>query len=214
MKEKVLAHIGSLVGGLVHNLNTPLMWIMGRAQLLQSRSEKYDSFRDIPEDQLAVLKEKNDKDLRSIQEGAEKIDSILKALGYKIQMVSEGHTSIELREYLDMELNFLMADMRFKHETKRDVKLSPRSCYVKTDYCALSYAFTGIITEIINATPKGRSLSITLEDGAIRIGCPELTPGPEVRGAVEELCSGLKERADIAFGEGGAFEVSLWLKDL
>lgn len=123
MKEKVLAHIGSLVGGLVHNLNTPLMWIMGRAQLLQSRNEKFDSFRDIPDDQFATLKEKNDKDLHSIQEGADKIDHILKALGYKIQMVSEGHTSIELREYLDMELNFLMADMRFKHETRRDVKL-------------------------------------------------------------------------------------------
>jgi hypothetical protein len=214
MKEKVLAHIGSLVGGLVHNLNTPLMWIMGRAQLIQSRNEKYDSYKDIPDDQLAALKEKNDKDVRSIQEGAEKIDYILKALGYKIQMVTEGNTSIELREYLEMEMNFLMSDMRFKHETKREVKLSTRACYVRTDYCALSYAFTGIINEIINSTPRGRSLNITLENSSIRIVCPELTAGPEVKSAVEGLCEGLRDRADISIDDDGGFGVSLWLKDL
>jgi hypothetical protein len=214
MKEKVLAHIGSLVGGLVHNLNTPLMWIMGRAQLIQSRNEKVESFKEMSDDQVAAMREKNDKDLHSIQEGADKIDGILKALGYKIQMISEGHTSIELREYLDMELNFLMADMRFKHETKRDVKIAPRACYVKTDYCALSYAFTGIIDEIIKGTPRGRALNISLENGAIRIACPELAPAPEMRKVMEDLCSGLKERADITFEEGDSFEVSLWLKDL
>jgi hypothetical protein len=213
MKEKVLAHIGSLMGGLVHNLNTPLMWVMGRAQLLQSRNEKFDSFKELPDDQLAALRDKNDKDLRSIQEGAEKIDSILKALGYKIQMISEGHTSIELREYLEMETNFLMADMHFKHETKRDVKIDARSCYVKIDYCGLSYAITGIINEIINSTQKGRSLIITQEGNAIRIACPELSDGPELRGAVEELCSALKDYADISFEEAVGFEVSLWLKD-
>lgn len=213
MKEKVLAHIGSLVGGLVHNLNTPLMWIMGRSQLIQSRNEKFDSLRDLPDDQLAAYREKNEKDLRSIQEGAEKIDEALKALAYKIQMVSEGHTSVELREYLEMELNFLMADMRFKHETKRDVNLGDRSCYIKTDYCALSCAITGIIGEIMNATPRGRSVSIALENGAIRIGCPELAFGPEVKSAVEGVCAGLQGRADVAFEEAGGFAVSLWLKD-
>ena len=213
MKEKVLAHIGSLVGGLVHNLNTPLMWIMGRSQLIQSRNEKFDSLRDLPDDQVAALREKTQKDLRSIQEGAEKIDEALKALAYKVQMVSEGHTSVELREYLEMELNFLMADMRFKHETKREVKVAPRACYVKTDYCALSYAFTGIIDEIIKSTPRGRSLNISLENGAIRIGCPELAFGPEVKSAVEGVCTGLQGRADVAFEEAGGFAVSLWLKD-
>ena len=213
MKEKVLAHIGSLMGGLVHNLNTPLMWIMGRAQLLQSRNEKVDSFRTMPEEEFSLIKEKNNKDLHSIQEGADKIDYILKAIGYKIQMINEGYTSIELKEYLDMEMNFLMADMRFKHETKKEVKIDSKSCYVKSDYSALSYAVTGIINLIMDSTERGRTLQIGMENGMIRIGCPELKATPEIRQQVSDLCSGLKDRGDISIDDTNGLEVSLWIKD-
>lgn len=213
MKEKVLAHIGSLMGGFVHNLNTPLMWIMGRAQLVQTRNEKLGAIKELTEDELSTLKEKNGKDIRSIQEGADKIDQILKSLGYKIQMINEGYTSIELKEYLEMELNFLMADMRFKHETRREVMLDSRSCYVKSDYCALSCAFTGIINTIMNATEKGRTMHVALDNGTIRIGCPELSLTPTVRQEVESVCCALKERADIAVDGTNGFEVSLWIKD-
>lgn len=213
MKEKVLHHVGSLMGGLVHNLNTPLMWIMGRTQLVQSRNDKLDTDKGLTPEELAVVKEKNSKDLHSIQEGADKIDQILKALGYKIQMASEGYTSIELKEYLEMELNFLMADMRFKHETKREVKIDSRSCYVKSDYSALSYAVTGVISTIINATERGRALNITMDSGTIRIGCPDLVLSPDLKLEVEDKCCGLKNRADIAVDGTKGFEVSIWIKD-
>lgn len=213
MKAKVLHHVGSLMGGMVHNLNTPLMWIMGRAQLVQSRNDKIDTAKGLSQEELVIVKEKNSKDLHSIQEGADKIDQILKALAYKIQMSSEGYTSIELKEFLEMELNFLMADMRFKHETKREVKIDTRSCYVKSDYSALSYAVTGVISSIINATQRGRCLNITMESGTIRIGCPDLILSPELQLEVEEKCCGLKNKADIAVDGTKGFEVSIWIKD-
>ena len=213
MKEKALAHIGSLMGGLVHNLNTPLMWIMGRAQLLQSRNDKFESVKGLSDDEIAAFKEKNGKDIRSIQEGADKIDHILKALGYKIQMINEGNTSIELKEYMEMEMNFLMADMRFKHETKREVRMESKSCYVKSNYSALSCAVTGIIDTIIQETDKGRTLSIVLENGAIRIGCPELALTDELKQRIDDLCSGLKGKADIAIEDTKGVEVTLWVKD-
>ncbi|HPE45275.1 MAG TPA: hypothetical protein PK380_05330, partial [Deltaproteobacteria bacterium] len=142
MKDRILAHMGSLLGGVVHNLNTPLMWVMGRAQLIQSRTERVESYRELSDEDLATFREKNTKDISSILEGAEKIDAILKGLGYKIQMVNEGYTSVELREYLEMETNFLLADMRFKHDTKREIQLNSRSRYAKVDYNALSCAVT------------------------------------------------------------------------
>ena len=213
MKEKVLAHMGSLMGGMVHNLNTPLMWIMGRAQLIQSRNEKLEPLGGQDREELRTIKAKNSKDIKSIQDGADKIDNILKPLGYKIQMVNEGYTSIELREFLEMETEFLMADMRFKHETERDIRPGSRSCYVKCDYNALSYAFTGLIDAIIEATKRGRHLHISLENGAIRLRCPELALTPEIRGEMEKACRGIKDRADIVMdGADGGFEISLWVK--
>lgn len=213
MKEKVLAHIGSLMGGLVHNLNTPLMWIMGRAQLIQSRNEKVESLGAMTEEEFSVVREKNSKDLHSIQEGADKIDYILKALGYKIQMVNEGYTSIELKEYLEMEMNFLMADMRFKHETKKEVKMDSRACYVKSDYSSLSYAVTGIISLVMDSTERGRTLLLGMEGGVIRIGCPDLKITPEIDRKVRDLCSGFKERGDLTIDDSNGFEVCLWIKD-
>jgi signal transduction histidine kinase len=213
MKEKVLAHIGSLMGGLVHNLNTPLMWIMGRAQLIQSRNEKVESLGAMTEEEFSVVREKNSKDLHSIQEGADKIDYILKALGYKIQMVNEGYTSIELKEYLEMEMNFLMADMRFKHETKKEVMMDSRACYVKSDYSSLSYAVTGIISLVMDSTERGRTLLLGMEGGVIRIGCPDLKITPEIDRKVRDLCSGFKERGDLTIDDSNGFEVCLWIKD-
>nr|HPJ08060.1 hypothetical protein [Deltaproteobacteria bacterium] len=191
MKDRILAHMGSLLGGVVHNLNTPLMWVMGRAQLIQSRTERVESYRELSDEDLATFREKNTKDISSILEGAEKIDAILKGLGYKIQMVNEGYTSVELREYLEMETNFLLADMRFKHDTKRDIQLNTRSHYAKVDYNALSGAFTGVINAIMDHTEKGRTIKVALENGVIHILCPEMKAGDAFRSAINDACSAL-----------------------
>ncbi|MFY9396865.1 MAG: hypothetical protein WAR22_00715, partial [Desulfomonilia bacterium] len=149
-----------------------------------------------------------------IQDGADKIDRILKSLGYKVQMANEGYTSIELREFLEMETDFLKADMRFKHETESSLNTGDRSCYVKCDYNALCCAFTGVIDAIIRATQKGRKLDISLDGGAIRFRCPGLEPTPELRREIEDACRGLAEGGELVM-EGGpdGVEISLWVKD-
>jgi signal transduction histidine kinase len=213
MKDKLYAHVGSLMGGMVHNLNTPLMWVMGRAQLIESRNDRIEMLSDLSEEEFLTIREKNSKDISSIQDGADRIDQILKSLGYKIQMISEGHTSIELREYLQMEIDFLMADMRFKHETNREITLDSRSHYVKSDYNALSYAVIGIINTILASTPKGRTLRIVLDDGVIRLGCQDMVVTSEIKQEIEQLCQGLDENADIILEGSEEFEISLCMKD-
>ena len=214
MKERNLAHMGSLLGGVVHNLNTPLMWVMGRAQLLQSRNEHFETLKNLSEEELAKTKQKNNKDITSILEGADKIDFILKGLGYKIQMVNEGYTSVELREYLEMEVNFLMADMRFKHDTKRDIQYGPRSYYAKVDYNALSGAVSGTINAMMDHTGKGRSIKISLDSGIIHISCAELKPDDKVRRVIDEACSDLSPVADVLVDDTSGLKVTIALKDL
>jgi hypothetical protein len=214
MKERNLAHMGSLLGGVVHNLNTPLMWVMGRAQLLQARNEKLETLKDFSDDELDKIKQKNEKDITSILEGADKIDSILKGLGYKIQMVNEGYTSVELREFMEMEVNFLMADMRFKHDTKRDIQYGPRSCYAKVDYNALSGAVSGTINAMMDHTVKGRSLKISLDNGIIHISCAELKLDGTVRREIEEAVSDLSPVADVLLDDTSGLKVTIALKDV
>ncbi|MDT8273663.1 MAG: hypothetical protein RRA35_10795 [Desulfomonilia bacterium] len=213
MKDKVLEHIGSLTGGLVHNLNTPLMWVMGRAQLIQARNERLSSLESLSPEELETIRDKNTKDLQSILEGADKIDAMLKALSYKAQLTSEGYASMELKEYLEMETSFLMSDMRFKHETRRELHLDARTCYVKVHYPALSAAVTGVIDTILTSTDKGRSVKISLDSGIIRIACPEMQLTEHSRERIETLCRDLRAEADILVHDEPGFEISIAVRN-
>ncbi len=202
MKDKVIWHAGSLLGGMVHNLNTPLMWVMGRSQLMEARNENMQP--GMSDDQVVKAQEKNAKDLRSIAEGAEKIDYILKGIGYKIQMANEGMTSVELKDYLMHETNFMMGDMRFKHETDTefDFENSPAR-YVRVDYNALSWAVVGSINVILENTEKGRSLRVALDNGVIAISSPQLQLDGAVRASLEEACAGLEGAAVVSITPEG-----------
>ena len=213
MREQVLGHVGTLLGGLIHNLNTPLMWIMGRSQLLQARNETLEKLKDATLEEILKVKEKNNKDIESITQGADKIDHILKAVSYKVQMATEGITAIELKEYLANEMDFMLADMYFKHESKVELDINgAKSHYVKVDYNALSWAVTQTISLIIKATEKGRSLKISLKNGIIAIACKEMTLTPEIRAQIEEACTGLKDAAVVRMHTENGFEITIGIK--
>jgi len=214
MKERVFSHTGSLLGGVIHNLNTPLMWIMGRAQLIEARNETLEDLKTLPIEKIEEIKKKNNKDIASIIEGAEKINDILKALTYKTQMATEGFTVIDLREYLKMETDFLMADMRFKHQTKTEIIIDEtKSSYIRTDYNVLSLAVTGIINTIINSTENGRILKILLEGGIIKIICPDITMNPEIRKEMDAVCERLYDTADIYIDDTNGISTSIKIKE-
>ena len=213
MKDKVLLHAGTLLGGMVHNLNTPLMWVMGRSQLMEARNDNLVALAQAGSDDLEKLQAKNAKDIHSISEGAERIDQILKAVGYKVQMAGEGRVALELRDYLKMETGFMMSDMRFKHETKTEFAFEEApSVYVQIDYCALSWAVVSLINLILDSTAKWRSLFVGLEDGAIVIACPELVDADEA--LVKAALAGLvPELADCEVASQTGLKVKLRIKD-
>ena len=107
-----------------------------------------------------------------------------------------------------------MADMRFKHDTKREIQLNSRSHYAKVDYNALSAAVTGVINAIMDHTEKGRSIRISLENGVIHLACPEMNPDEASRREIEDACSALTTHADIFTDDSEGLHVPLTLKDL
>jgi hypothetical protein len=213
MKEKVLAHMASVMGGVIHNLNTPLMWIMGRSQLLQTRNSNFENLMTMTEDEVLKAKEKNSKDIDSIALGADKIDRILKALSYKVQLATEGYTAIEIREYLNNEMEYMLADMRFKHETKFSMNLDEsRSFYTRLDYNALSWAVVYIISVMIDMTGKGRTITVGFSGDAISITCPEMVFSADIKASIERECASLKAYATVSVCDASGMTARLVLK--
>ena len=213
MREKVLGHAASLLGGMIHNLNTPLMWIMGRSQLLTVRCEAWEKLRTMSDEDFLKTKDKNTKDLDSINQGTEKIDAILKNLSYKVQMATEGITAIEIRDYLRNEMDFMLSDMRFKHETKLELRIDDsRSFYTRLDYNALSWAITSIINIIIDSTAKGRTIRVGFSGDTISITCSEITFNPEIKDTIDLACSSLREYSVISASDTEGMTVRLKLK--
>ncbi len=213
MKENVLGHTASLLGGVIHNLNTPLMWIMGRSQLLMARNDAWEKLKTMSDEDFFKTKDKNTKDLDSINQGTEKIDAILKNLSYKVQMATEGFAAIEIREYLVNEMDFMLADMRFKHETKLELKIDDsRTFYTKLDYNALSWAMTSIIGIIMGSSEKGRTIRVGFSGDTIVVTCPEIIFNEELKAAVESACASLREYSAVSVCDTEGMTVRMKLK--
>jgi len=88
---------GKLLSGLIHNLNTPIMGISGRVELLQINMGE-------------------NKSLTSILSQIEKINSMLSAVGYLVDKdITNKEVEIDLGTFMGHYFGFMNADMRFKH---------------------------------------------------------------------------------------------------
>ena len=96
---------GKLLSGLIHNLNTPLMGISGRVELLQ-------------------IKMGEDKSLIQITTQVERINSMLTSAGYMVDKDNYNKVAeIDLAVFMEHYINFLYADMRFKHQSTHEKEL-------------------------------------------------------------------------------------------
>ena len=110
-----LAFIGSHIGGIAHNINTPLSAIMGRMELLQMRLGK---IRMAAGTALDTELEKCFNDLSIISQCCAKVDDTLKNSVQTCSGILENQRSgIQLDALLKSVLAFLNADMEFKHQT-------------------------------------------------------------------------------------------------
>jgi len=89
---------GKLLSGLIHNLNTPLMGISGRVEL------------------LALKMGPDDKSIKQITTQVERINNMLTAVGYLVDKDQyDKETEIDIATFLTNYFDFMNADMRFKH---------------------------------------------------------------------------------------------------
>lgn len=102
-----LIHAGRLMAGILHNLNSPLTYIMGQAQLLQLLHPEVDN-------------------LKKIGEQAARMDEIISTILKKVKQSQNREKKwLKLNDILREEVSFLDSDFYFRHEVHKEWRLDP-----------------------------------------------------------------------------------------
>ncbi len=147
MTEHKLAAIGQLAAGISHNLNTPIAIIQANAELLKM---KHPDMKEA------------DKILQQTQRMAQLINTIL-SKGRKEQERAE--VVIDLNELIQQELEFLNANLYFKHHIEKEFHFDPNLPKIRGVYSDFSQGITNIIQNAIDAMYQApvRKLTITTQ---------------------------------------------------
>lgn len=166
-----LAFMGAHIGGIAHNINTPLTAIMGRMELLQIRLGKIRKAAGAAADDEL---EKCFHDLATISQCCAKIDEALKNSAATSSVILKSQiTCIQLDVLLKSALAFLAADMEFKHHLVKTFDFQENIPAVTADPFAFSLAFLEILynarSAMLLAPEKNLHIMMSAADGAIKI---------------------------------------------
>jgi len=142
---------GKLLSGLIHNLNTPLMGISGRVELLQINMGE-------------------NKSLTSIISQVEKINQMLTAVGYLVDKdITNKELDIDLATFMNHFFNFMNADMRYKHHIlTKELNFEPYTTIINPS--DLLYCIHTMLDYALNFLDEDTSINATSNDkGAIVI---------------------------------------------
>ena len=145
-----VAFIGSLIKGFAHNINTPLSAIIGRSEMLQMRLNRIMDKKglDIDVDEL----DKCLKDISLIIESSSRVTETIKNIMQKIiNAESDKPRYINISNLLKDELEFLDADMDFKHNIEKSFNLDDNIPSINGIYVQLSNSFLEILENSIQS---------------------------------------------------------------
>ncbi|MDX1779475.1 MAG: histidine kinase dimerization/phospho-acceptor domain-containing protein, partial [Thermodesulfobacteriota bacterium] len=151
-----LASIGNLLHGLAHNVNTPLSAVIARAEMLGERVKKLNEEQatktEEGDDTFTAKLDKCVRDAEVIVVNAMKISGIIRnMMNKRLQEEEDSPQMLNLTSLLKEELQFLEADMTFKHEIQKTYNLDESSPLIKGVYYHFSQCFTNIINTIMKS---------------------------------------------------------------
>ena len=155
MEAERLSSLGQLIGGIAHNLKTPIMSISGAAEGLTDLVKEYDSSIDDPEvnsqDHHDIAKDMNEWIVK-IKEYTEYMSDIITAVkGQAVTLSEAENVSFDIDE-LVKRVNILM-----KHELKNAIiylnvhMKAPKSTKIHGDINSLVQVINNMISNAIQA---------------------------------------------------------------
>jgi len=144
--------MGELSQGIAHNLNTPLSAVMARAEMLVERLKEMKEGKGGKEGSLESKLDKCLRDAEVIVGNATKLSEIIRNMMQKgLQEGEETPKMLNLSHLLKEELQFLEADMKFKHEIKKSYSLEESVPYIEGVYFHFSQSFANIIKNVMES---------------------------------------------------------------
>ncbi|MEI6126311.1 MAG: HAMP domain-containing sensor histidine kinase [Pseudomonadota bacterium] len=197
-----LAFIGSCLKGLAHNINTPLSAIMGRSEMLQMRFNRIKSRADSGIDKEEL--EKCIKDIALILENSAKVSETVKnAMKKSINAESVKVQLIRLDTLLKDELEFLKADMYFKHNIEKTYDIPESIPPLKGVYVHFSNSFFEILENckqaMLNSDEKKLLVFMGCDDRTIEIRFHDTGCGfdPVTREHMLDMLCTTSEKGDL-----------------
>jgi two-component system, NtrC family, sensor kinase len=158
-----LAFMGSCIKGIAHNINTPLSAIIGRAEMLQIRLNKF--MNKISSENNDEIVDKCFKDISLILENSNKVAEMVKnAMKKSINAESRKIQPLRIDSIMKDELEFLQAHMFFKHNIEKKYTITDSLPPIDGNYIHFSNSFIEIIDNCMNAlaTADEKKLDITI----------------------------------------------------
>lgn len=155
-----LSTIGMLAQGIAHNLSSPLLIILGRAELMREKLLNFrktieELLRDERYKELEFLVKEYDQNIRDTEIIVENVTKLTEIIRNMMQKSRQDQTSnpqsINLSTLLIDELKFLEADLYYKHNIQKHYELSDSLPLIRGIYSDFSQSFINIIRNAIDA---------------------------------------------------------------
>jgi PAS domain S-box-containing protein len=144
VRESKLAEFGTLSAGIAHNLNGPLMGILGFCEMIDMRSPGQSEIAQIKQ-QATVMKE------------------IVANLLQKSRNEREAAPQyLVIEDIIRTELAFLEANLFFKHDVAKEITLDPNSPPIFGVYVDFSQVLGNLLRNAIDAMHKSPVRKLTV----------------------------------------------------
>jgi PAS domain S-box-containing protein len=176
-----MATIGTLAAGVAHELNNPLAYILLNLGLFER--EMSDLVQD-PEDRERIKSR-----LRTLQEGAERMATIVRDLRSFCRPNSKTLRPVEMRLVLESAINMAMNELKDRARIVRDYSPVPP---VVGDAARLGQVFLNLLLNAAQAMSDGEEnevrVTLRLEDDRIRVQISDSGQGipPDIIGRIFE----------------------------
>ena len=159
--------VNELIPGVLHNFANPLNGIMGRSKLLQRRMEEYfnkiearcpDLIKDFADEQNKLT-----NDVNSICKESDRFFYMFQDLASKFYTIADKRfEKINLTNLIENELCFSEFYLDFKHEIKKNIRLTTELPYIYGTQSDYSLCFSALLRNSMYRMKKSNKKELSI----------------------------------------------------